>query len=81
MALRTVFWRDMLGVGSGVNLLASFVALMAASQDVDMRVVIALHFAPLPYNLFLFTVVWRAPDRTVSMGAVAAVWLAVMTVA
>jgi len=40
----------------------------------------ALHFAPLPYNLFLFMVVWRAPKRTVFTSALAAAWLAVMTI-
>ncbi|MBC7939362.1 MAG: hypothetical protein H7Z19_06280 [Chitinophagaceae bacterium] len=78
--MRTLFWRDMLGVGTVINLLASFVALMAASQGVDIRVAAALHFAPLPYNLFLFMVVWRAPKRTLFTSSIAAVWLAVMTV-
>ena len=30
--LRTVFWRDMLGVGTAVNVLFTFAALIAATQ-------------------------------------------------
>ncbi len=77
--LPIVFWRDLLAVGTSINLLASFLALVVASQGVDIRVAAALHFAPLPYNLFLFLAVWRLPQRTAWMRAIAAVWLAVMT--
>jgi hypothetical protein len=80
ITLRTLFWRDMLGIGTVVNLLASFVALLAAAQGVDVRVAVALHFAPLPYNLFLFMAAWRAPNRTAFTSAIAAAWLAVMTI-
>ena len=31
--LGTLFWRDMVVVGSGINLVAAFVALMALGQD------------------------------------------------
>jgi hypothetical protein len=80
IALRTLFWRDMLAIGTVINLLASFLALMAAAQGVDIRVAVALHFAPLPYNLFLCMVVWRAPNRTAFTSAIAAAWLAVMMI-
>ncbi len=70
----------MLGLGTAVNLLASFLALMVVSQGVDARIALALHFAPLPYNLFLCMAVWRLPQRTALHGAVALAWMAVMTV-
>ncbi len=80
VALPTVFWRDMLAIGTAVNLLASFVALMAAAQGADIRVAATVHFAPVPYNLFLFMVVWRAPARKLFTAAGALAWLGVMTI-
>lgn len=80
VALRTLFWRDMLGIGTVINESASSVALMAVSQGVDIRVAAALHFAPMPYNLFLFMAVWRSPNRTALTGGIAAAWLAMMTI-
>ena len=46
--MRTVFWRDMLGVGTAINVLATFVALMVASQGASSWVAATIHFAPLP---------------------------------
>jgi hypothetical protein len=78
--LSRVFWLDMLGIGTVINLLASLAALILLAQKVDPRIAVALHFAPLPYNLFLFMAVWRAPQRTVFIGGMALAWLAAMLV-
>lgn len=78
--LRIVFWRDMLGFGTTLNVLATFVALMAASQGSPTWLAVVLHFLPLPYNLFLFGAVARSRPRRPAAVAAAAVWLAVMTV-
>jgi hypothetical protein len=75
----TVFWRDMLGVGSALNLLASFLALLLASQGAPPALAVALHFAPLPYNLFLFEAVRRSA-ATRSQRLVALVWFGLMLV-
>ena len=79
VALRLLLWRDLLGVGSFINIASTVLALILASQGVALGVAAALHFACLPYNLFLFGAVWRHPLRTVPTAVVAAVWLAVMT--
>ena len=80
MPMRTVFWRDMLGVGTAVNVLATFVALMVASQGAPSWIAVTIHVAPLPYNIFLVAAVGRAPphSRLTVIGSLA--WLAVMTV-
>jgi hypothetical protein len=77
--VRRLFWRDMLLVGSLLNLLATFVALMAAAQGAGATVAALLHFAPLPYNLFLFAALQRSPQRSQAHWAVGLVWLVVMT--
>lgn len=78
--LRTVFWRDMLGVGTAVNMLATFVALMVASQGASVWIAASIHFAPLPYNILLVATVGRAsPGNRLAIIASLA-WLAVMTV-
>lgn len=75
-----LFWRDMLAVGTVVNLLASFAALMLASQGAPLAVAVLVHFSPLPYNLFLFLALWRLPRRPAPVVAAAAAWLVVMSV-
>lgn len=74
--LTTLFWRDMVVVGSAINLLASFVALMLAAQGVALPIAIAVHFSPLPYNVFLFAAVSRSPQRTAAITVLAGVWFA-----
>ncbi|MHB8056535.1 MAG: hypothetical protein ACYDHC_01430 [Desulfuromonadaceae bacterium] len=77
--LAALLWRDMLGVGTGVNLTATLFVLAAIIQGAHAGFAVALHLAPIPYNLFLFAAVWRAPDRNILNVAIAAVWLIVMT--
>lgn len=75
-----MLWHDMLGVGTAVNVAATFVALMLAAQGASGTLAVAVHLSPLPYNLFLFAAVVRAPGRTRPMLVAAALWLALMTV-
>jgi len=78
--MHTLLLRDMLCVGSVVNMLATFVALMAASQGAPSWAAAAIHFAPLPYNVFLFAAIRRAVPRSRIATTVSLVWLALMTV-
>jgi hypothetical protein len=77
--MRTVFWRDMLGVGTAANVAATFLAFMAAVQGASAWVAAVIHFAPLPYNVFLYAAVGRALPRHRGASMVALAWLAVMT--
>jgi hypothetical protein len=82
--LGTLFWRDMIVVGSVINLAAAFVALMALGLKAGLMVTILIFHAPLPYNIFLVASVWRAADiadpKTASSARFgAAIWLAVAT--
>lgn len=77
--VRRLFWRDMLLVGSLVNLMATFVALMVAAQGAGTGAAALVHFAPLPYNLFLFAALQRSPQRSRVQFGIGLVWLALMT--
>ena len=78
--LRVLLWRDTLAVGTMANLLMSFAALAIAAMHLDLRIALAVHFTPLPYNLFLVAALMRSPQRSSVVSAVALVWLVLMTV-
>ena len=78
--LRTVFWRDMLGVGTAVNVLATFAALIAASQGAPSALAVAIHLAPMPWNLFLLVAVGRVRPASRLASGVALAWVVLMTV-
>ncbi len=77
---RLLFWRDMLAVGSVINLFTGFVALMLFSQDQPMEAVLAVHFSPLPYNAFLLASLWRHPQSAAAVKWVGLGWFAAMLV-
>lgn len=59
-----LFWRDIVVAGTVINLIATFGALMVVAQGGSSGLAVLLHFAPLPYNVFLVLCLWRAPGRT-----------------
>jgi len=79
-SLAVLYWRDMLAVGSIMNLLTGFAALMLAAQGVDLVIAAVVHFAVLPYNVFLVAALWRTPRHTRTMAWTSLVWLGAVTV-
>jgi len=77
--LTALLWRDMLGVGTVVNLAATIMALAVIVQDGPVGLAVALHFLPMPFNVFLCVALWRMPDRSPLASLIAAGWLAAMT--
>ena len=61
--LTRLLWRDMLLVGTLVNLLTSFLGLMLFTTEAPTALAAAVYFSPLPYNVFLLAAVWRTADR------------------
>ena len=59
MALSRLFWVDMLLVGSAINIACSMAALFLLALKLPTGLPLLVHFAPFPYNVFLFTAVWR----------------------
>ncbi|OGB30348.1 MAG: hypothetical protein A3F78_09495 [Burkholderiales bacterium RIFCSPLOWO2_12_FULL_61_40] len=66
-------------IGTPINLAASFLALVLAVQGATYAAV-AVHFAPVPYNFFLFLSLWRRPDRNRMVSLLAIAWLTTMTI-
>jgi hypothetical protein len=76
-----LLWRDMIAVGTVINLVATFAALVLISQGVPLYLAVALHFAPLPFNVFLFAALWRTPRTSTLSTGIGLAWVAVMAVA
>ena len=79
-SLNRLYWRDMLIVGSFINLFTGFVALMIAAQGGVLWVAAMVHFASLPYNVFLVLALWRTPGHGKVMAWTSLVWLVTVTV-
>jgi hypothetical protein len=62
LPLSRVFWHDMLVVGTAVNLATMGLAVLAVILGASTPAGIAIHLAPVPYNILLVTSVWRRAD-------------------
>lgn len=81
--LETVFWRDMLLVGTAINLMAAASAIALLISGMPTPICLLVFFSPFPWNLFLFLSVWRSAENAKAPGALAAkigapLWFAVM---
>lgn len=84
VALERLFWRDMIFIATALNACGSFLALLLLGFKMPLAVVLAAHFAIVPYNLFLTLAVWRTAERygesTVAYMTGATLWLMLVTV-
>ncbi len=76
--MRVLFWRDMVLLGTLINLLATGLALGVVASGGSVALAAGLHFSPMPCNLFLVAAVWRLPASTAHRWASLA-WLALVT--
>lgn len=83
LPLGQLFWRDMVTVGSLINVATTIVALAILAAKGSALLAVAVHLLPLPYNLFLYGSVLRTADvsgghnaNTVKLGATAWIILA-----
>lgn len=60
--LDRLFWRDMLLAGTLINMASSALALVLLGLKLPLWLVLAVHFAPVPYNIFLTSAVWRTAE-------------------
>ena len=85
VSLGTLFWRDMMVVGSLINLATAFASLMALGFKAGALAASLVFLSPLPYNIFLAAAVWRTADLADARTAAfyrfaAAAWLVLATV-
>jgi hypothetical protein len=76
--LETVFWRDMLLVGTAINIASAAAAWGLLAADMQPALAVLLHMLPVPWNLFLIVAVWRSADREGGPPAVTAKVIGVM---
>lgn len=77
---RRLFWRDLLLIGTSFNLLMTGLALALLSQDVPAQWALLAHLLPLPYNLFIVSSIWSAPQRPLVVRGVSLCWLVLFVV-
>jgi hypothetical protein len=75
--VRRLFWLDMLGTGTVVNLLFGFVALILLAKKTDPVWSMAVHWLAMPYNLFMVGALWRHRDAGRLHRTVGSAWLMV----
>ena len=83
--LDRLFWRDLVVVGTAINVASSVVALILLGLKLPLAVVLAVHFVPVPYNIFLTLAVWRIAEKAGGAKASAmmlgsALWLILVVV-
>ena len=61
--LDRLFWRDLVLVGTAINIASTVAALILLGLKLPLGVVLAVHFAPVPYNIFLTFAVWRTTEK------------------
>lgn len=59
--LGTLFWRDMVGYGTAINIATMLFALLLLGMRAEKPLVLAVYFAAVPYNIFLFACLCRRP--------------------
>ncbi|MBZ9988786.1 hypothetical protein LB572_16935 [Mesorhizobium sp. BH1-1-5] len=75
-----LFWRDMLIVGTFLSIASSALALILLGLKLPLWLVLAVHFLPVPYNIFLTIAVWRTAEKSGGLKAQlmmlgSAIWL------
>lgn len=83
--LEKVFWRDMLIVGTALNIAAAAAGFALLSAGYSDALALLVFFLPLPWNLFLFVAVWRSANREgdpagLTAKVIASMWLITMFV-
>jgi hypothetical protein len=83
--LQTLFWRDMMLVGSVMNLSSMIGAIAYLANGGIAWIGAVIFLAPLPYNFFLIVSVFRtadlqAPNEAGTVKIAALVWLLVFVI-
>jgi hypothetical protein len=61
--LDRLFWRDLVLVGTALNVASLVAAIILLGLKLPLALVLVVHFAPVPYNIFLTFAVWRTTEK------------------
>ncbi|MER9294929.1 hypothetical protein NKI38_00260 [Mesorhizobium sp. M0621] len=61
--LDRLFWRDLVLVGTALNVASAVAAIILLALKLPLVLVLAVHFALVPYNIFLTFAVWRTTEK------------------
>ena len=61
--IERLFWHDLLLVGTAFNAATTLAALVLLAMQAPLWAALTVHFAPVPYNLFLAFAVWRTAKQ------------------
>jgi len=61
--LDQLFWRDLAVIGTAINIASTVAALILLGLKLPLALVLAVHFSPVPYNIFLTLAVWRNAEK------------------
>lgn len=81
--LRTLFWRDMVTIGTTASFACLAASLVLAAAQAPIWLIVIVFLLPIPYNGFIWHCVWklsgrmRTPER-IALRALATTWLAIM---
>lgn len=78
--LRVLLWRDVLFVGTLINLVSAFAAMIMLTQKFAAIWALSVFLAPVPYNIFLLLSVWRSKEYTPLISLIAGVWFVLMLI-
>ena len=82
LPLQRALWTDMLAIGTLVNLVTFFAAMAFFATSMPTWIGILAYVAHIPYNIVVFTGVWRSAERAPADArwfarAIAIVWFGV----
>lgn len=80
VAWTTLFWRDLLLLGTLLQATATLTALVLLSKGAPTPNVLAVHLLPMPYALFVVAALWRLPTCPGPIRAMGLGWLALAVV-
>ena len=69
--LGTLFWRDTILVATAINVAFAVASLLLLTAGLHAALVFVVYVLPVPYNLFLFSCVWRQAGDLGSFAALA----------
>ncbi len=81
--LRTLYWRDMIAIGTAASFACLAASLLLAASEAPIWLVVVVFLLPLPYNAFMWHCVWAGAEAVDGLArliirATATIWLMIV---